>query len=470
MDSGTHPSDDLSRLLGLSPGDGMSSLEGSSSMRVAGDYYRDPDDITRGTVMAMGSGPGEGFNSAFLQEADFYAPEDKVVRGVTFEPAMGDHFGLDAPFGFGGLGDAGFALDPKSKSFASSGFSTDILGPKQTPGSTFGTPYFLDGDCPFAPPDDEFWEFSATTLHFTCGAVYTLGNRLLDFFTNEVTASVTKVTRTKFAIKADVFIDNVMCNTKVRVWKEASPNQFAVEFQRRGGDVRTFNCVYQRASQYLQPHFTAVGDAPPTFSEMLLAPPPLPLSPFPLSKGDATSEIGPLIDMAAQVNNLPIQAESASMLANLAADEQKAAAMCTPETNEALTTLMNEDATEVALPTAKVMLALSKTPAAIPFFITMGQDPASTGFLDLCIEKIRARLACTLVRRDLAEAVANAIDACAAPISFEKIKNLTVSISAAMAAISKERGVPQDTPGAAADLDAMDQSLRRAATRLAMQR
>lgn len=448
----------------------MPSLEGSSSMRVAGDYYRDPDEVTRGTTMVLGAGPGEGFNSAFLQDADFYAHEDKVVRGVTFEPSMGDHFSLGGPFGFGGLADASFALDPKSKSFASSGFSTDFLGPKPTAGSTFSTPYFFDGDSPFAPPDDEFWEFSPTTIHFSCPAVHTLGNCLLNFLADEVTASVTKVTRAKFAIKADVFIDNVMCSIKVRVWKEASPGQFAVEFQRRGGDVRTFNSVYQRASQYLQPHFTAVGDNFPVISEFFLAPPPLPISPLPLSQGDVTMEIAPLIDMAGQASNPVIQAESASMLANLATDEKTAAAMCTTETNEAITTLLKEDATEVALPTANIMLSLSKCPAAIPYFITTGQEPASAGFLDLCLEKIRARLACTLVRRTLAEAVADAIDACCAQLSFEKVKQLTVSISAAMSAISKERGVPQETPGAAADIDAMDQSLRRAATRLALQR
>lgn len=459
MDNGTTPDDLTSHLLRLGLGD-SGSFEGSSSLCVSGDYYRSEDEATRGTI--LGSGPGEAMQSAFLKVGDFYGVEDNVVRGVTFEPAMGsDSFGMGEPFGLGGFADAPFGLDPKPKGFPSSGFAAEFPGSHSlsTP-----TTYFSAGDCFLSPPDDEFFSFAQTTLYLLCDEPYILGNCVLDFLMNEVTASVTKVNRAKFCIKADVFINNVMTTTKIRFWQHESAGRVALEFQRRGGDCITFNGVYQRASKYLQSRFTSIGNNPPAVAETFFAPPPLPfappplsLSPPPLSKGDAMDlEIEPILDMAAQTNDAFLQAESATALANICEQEQNAASLCTPSAIKAITALLSVDTAEVALPTANLLLSLARCYHATPYFI--GQEP-SQGFLDLCIEKLCARLTCTLVRRNLAKALATALHACAAQLSHGKAQKIAACIDTAMRATSKER-LSEERPGAAADIDAIDQCLR----------
>lgn len=167
-------------------------------------------------------------------------------------------------------------------------------------------------------------------------------------------------------------------------------------------------------------------------------------------------EIEPILDMAAQTNDAFLQAESATALANICEQEQNAASLCTPSAIKAITALLSVDTAEVALPTANLLLSLARCYHATPYFI--GQEP-SQGFLDLCIEKLCARLTCTLVRRNLAKALATALHACAAQLSHGKAQKIAACIDTAMRATSKER-LSEERPGAAADIDAIDQCLR----------
>ena len=110
---------------------------------------------------------------------------------------------------------------------------------------------FDEGDVPPDPPTDRFFELEATTQYATSVAPFEIGNHLLDFFNERVQATLVKMRRPKFGIKADVFIDGLMCRTKVRVYS-LDGCRFAIEFQRRSGDAICYNGAYQKARRFLE--------------------------------------------------------------------------------------------------------------------------------------------------------------------------------------------------------------------------
>eukprot|EP00747_Dinoflagellata_sp_TGD_P185253 gnl/TRDRNA2_/TRDRNA2_41698_c0_seq1.p1 gnl/TRDRNA2_/TRDRNA2_41698_c0~~gnl/TRDRNA2_/TRDRNA2_41698_c0_seq1.p1 ORF type:complete len:659 (+),score=115.33 gnl/TRDRNA2_/TRDRNA2_41698_c0_seq1:64-2040(+) len=94
-------------------------------------------------------------------------------------------------------------------------------------------------------PQDGLFKLEPTTFHVSANSPLEVGNHLLFFLATVVGASVRKVDRQKFTIKADVDGAKGTCTLKVRVYAE--DGGYAVEFQRRNGDSMALNLVYQQA-------------------------------------------------------------------------------------------------------------------------------------------------------------------------------------------------------------------------------
>merc|ERR1719343_981302 len=71
--------------------------------------------------------------------------------------------------------------------------------------ATSASLFFVVGDVPPALPSSPFFTLSATTLRVASDAPHELGLRLLGFLRTEVVASITKISREKFAVKAEVY-------------------------------------------------------------------------------------------------------------------------------------------------------------------------------------------------------------------------------------------------------------------------
>lgn len=104
------------------------------------------------------------------------------------------------------------------------------------------TPPSASSDCKF--------RFEPTTLHVCGGSPVDVGNHLLGFLTAIAGASVLKVNRRKFTVKAAFNGSPGTCMLKIRIYTEG-PSRFAVEFQRRGGEAAALHLLYRRAMEYL---------------------------------------------------------------------------------------------------------------------------------------------------------------------------------------------------------------------------
>merc|ERR1719265_181832 len=125
---------------------------------------------------SFGSSPSQG---GLL--GDPYGPEDNATRGLSlpssFEIGATSHFGKAKVYGVDGKDGAALPVLER----------------------------FSEGDVPPEAPQGSFFRFLATTLYVSGGMEpCALANILLDFLLIELMASVTKVRRSKYAIKADI--------------------------------------------------------------------------------------------------------------------------------------------------------------------------------------------------------------------------------------------------------------------------
>mmetsp|Transcript_38956 Transcript_38956/g.69148 ORF Transcript_38956/g.69148 Transcript_38956/m.69148 type:complete len:437 (+) Transcript_38956:75-1385(+) len=346
------------------------STPGSAFPGFDGDFYRDPDDVTRGLTMHPGEAP---------HFADFYREPDEFCKGPSMG-APGSHFG-GLPF---------LAGDPKAAGFGNL-LSTDYLKDAMTNKKTFEK-----SNKPPPLPTDTFFTLELTTLH-ALGEPDVIGNHLLDFLCKEVVSSITKVNQKKFSIKADVFVNNVMCTLKIRLYDFCDPRGFAVEFQRRSGDAVTYNVVFQKACQYMKTVkqkgmlVTGGSEASPT----MLAPPPLPAE-FVIPEVD----LAPLFDMAGMVHIPSLQAEAASSLVTVAEDRLLAPLLCKGETFLAIQNLWQAQELEVAYPTSRLIGRLAEKDEAAQFF--------DANVLAQIIDRVR-RNPDALVQQELAKALSVAL-------------------------------------------------------------
>mmetsp|Transcript_33055 Transcript_33055/g.58786 ORF Transcript_33055/g.58786 Transcript_33055/m.58786 type:complete len:409 (+) Transcript_33055:86-1312(+) len=326
---------------------------------------------------------------------DFYCEPDNVTRGLTMCPADVHQ----ASFG-------GFDLNGEAagfiKGFAGPGvgkatdYFSDTLSGEILHGVIAKRDCFVETDSPPSLPADTFFKLEHTSFFTSGEPAFVIGNHLLDFLYNDVVSSIKNLDKRKYCTNADVFVNNDMCSLEIHVYAHDS-KRFAIEFQKLSGDAFTFYNAYQKAFHHLKLRGTNVEGGPePSLKAAFGVPPELPEG----LPAVIDSDLTPLFDMAALVSNPPLQAEAASSLASMAQDAATISLLCSNGTFDAILKLLLTDALEVAYPTSRVLSHLAQRDEATKFF--------SLGMLTTIIEKVR-KSSSMLVQEELAKALNHAM-------------------------------------------------------------
>jgi len=161
---------------------------------------------------------------------------------------------------------------------------------------------------PPAVPSDPFFKLESTTLVVSTRSPWRIGELLLDFLSTWVVVYSLKVKPAKCSIKSRFLHDGIPCCLKIKVYSMDSTT-YAVEVQRRSGDVVVFNEVFRALTGFLEVRLAVVHgqsaqveqrSLPPLDSQML----------------DAV-DFEPLINLGARSSMLPkeFRAELASAFA-----------------------------------------------------------------------------------------------------------------------------------------------------------
>jgi hypothetical protein len=399
-----------------------------------GDFYREFDDVTRGVNLPVAQS-SEAWDSSMLKGIDPYSDREDVTRSVSLHPDFGyldsqpyDKLGLLEPPGFGELAfqknafltDAAFGSSGACKGGSMSKLSS--------------TTQFTEIDQLPPAPTDPLFSFTLTTLIVLCESPHKLMNHFLEFLTLQVAAEILKTSRKKFCVKADVFLDNMMCTLKVRAYQQ-EPGQVAFEFQRRSGDTITFNGIYQKAAVYLSGHHPITGGMPEAAAQ--------PQTAASLPKGKVqVAALQPILELARQENSPELQAEAASAMSSWAEEDGETAdAFCTDVgVFEAVIQLLKTDRVDVCYPTAKLLLQLACSHSAIDFFF--GAQLVDRGLLQILLEKVQCcspLMETSMVQQLLLQVIVAAVRNCALRLPEQQASLLTDQITKAMMATSKER-------------------------------
>jgi hypothetical protein len=330
----------------------------------SGDFYREADNVTRGLTFPTSDDPGLP-GSAFGKFADsnFYHEPDDLLKGVTI----------------------GELIPPPlySSNEVDLGYSSTLAGKFDVKSERFS-----ETDVPPGVPPDSFFQLNLTSVYVTSHMPAEIGNTLLSFL-GEQNSIVTKVRHSKFAIKADMFVDMMMCSIKIRVYSQGS-GQFAIEFQKRTGDAIAFQNTFQKAVAYLKPRLNVVG--------AMEAPPLAPIQPLGVPAGFVPQEtdLMPLIDMMYLAGTPSLQAEAAADISKMAAEGQSS--VWNPYVFQGIGELLRTSSLDVAHPTSRLVLQLSQQMEAAPLFATQG-------LLRAMLEKVGSQDTNAEVRRLLSQAV-----------------------------------------------------------------
>jgi hypothetical protein len=341
-------------------------LDTSAFPAMQGDFYQKSDDIMKSLTLDGHSVAGLDRNfydkaesvmghadsgvSAFPDlQSDFYKLSS-TTRGVTLDAsAMDLNFAHDS-----------FLATAQELSY--SGHATwNIKSSDVTPGDSYDK--FSEEDEAPAVPDDTFFKLEKTTIAAR-GRASEIGNGLIQFFEEEVRSKISKVRRAKFAIKAEVYLEDMYCMVKVRVYK-LSAGEYTIELQRRSGDCIGFNRLFSRASQYMkarmhestsqvQVETKGLSVIETHFLKTLMA------------DVDAcdVSSLAPLLDLAETSGDVMLQAEAMVGLAQAARDSQLAVHMLTPQVFAMLHKMAQVVCFSVAEPLSRLVYCLAALPQA----------------------------------------------------------------------------------------------------------
>jgi hypothetical protein len=291
---------------------------------------------------------------------------------------------------------------------------------------------FVETDHLPVAPKDPFFSFALTTLIVLCESPHSLMNHFLEFLRLHVVAQVLKINRTKFCIKADVFLNSMMCTLKVRAYQQ-EPGQIAFEFQRRSGDTITFNDIYKQAALFLKERYSINRGIPDSFTQ--------PQRALPLPKGKVeVAHWQPLLELARQVHSPQLQAEAASSMLSLAEDRETIDALCTEGgVIDAVKQLLKTDRVDVCYPTAKLLLQLACSDSAMEAFF--GEQPSSQGLMQILLEKVQlcsAYSEMSMMVQQLLQVITTVVRNCAHRMPQSGASLLTDQISQALSKSSRE--------------------------------
>lgn len=247
---------------------GLDAHDPYGSGQLAGDFYNNSNNVTRGAPMSLSA------------------------LGTTGFPASGDFYSFIDADVF--LKDKSLGLQHDSDGYPGSstklGFDKEqLLERGDGASSKLGTSGERFSETNPAPkvPQDSFFVFAPTTIRIVCdndkGSPSGIGNAIIEFFENEVESTILKIRPEKFWVSANVFVEGRMVRVKARIYKE-DKGKYALEFQRRTGCAVIFTQLYKKVLQFVhQKGYQVDGGQDQGVDQKLEdspsfgAPPPLPL-------------------------------------------------------------------------------------------------------------------------------------------------------------------------------------------------
>jgi len=377
-----------------------------------GDPYRDTSETMRsGVPMAEFGWPSQ------MQKPsnDFYCDEDDVVRGCSIAqpPGFDSLFGKPTEDGMAGdlfsnFMPQTFGMPLKDDTTQQFGMSPYTLAPcsSKLQGSAHKLRFSQD-NVPPAPPNTEHFHLEATHLLITTNQIHKVANSILDFLDSQVIASVHKINYQKYSIKVDLFLDHIMCTTKIRIWRmKSKQNHYAIEFQRRNGDPFAFGDGYRRCIDYLAMGFPEISELSiktdgKEKKEPMPQPPPL-TDVTNRSDEELEVELFVLLDFAGMLQFPNLQAEAAQGLAKLACDDSCVAKYLSNVLDK-IRPLLACDSVDVVYPTARMLSVVAMNPASAM---------AEHNITKVLIEKIGKSKSNQLVCLELAKAIHAAVSSC----------------------------------------------------------
>lgn len=246
-------------------------------------------------------------------------------------------------------------------------------------------PLFDESDVPPEVPSDPWFRLEPTTVVIQCRSPACAANRLFAHLQRVAEASVLKVRRAKFSVKAHVCRAGLMCELKVRLYRQQG--DYLVEFRRCSGDALSFASAYRSGSDHLLARAEGnLNDSSRTVPDFQLM---------------DTSSLGPwpepLLELG-QTDDVALQSEAIAGLADIAGCADWAARLCAPETFAICRNFLQVDDLNIALPTAHLLSQLSQCPEARQLFSDFGVLPPM-------LDKAQAQLTHESVKKHLAQAM-----------------------------------------------------------------
>lgn len=316
-------------------------------------------------MFSDGSSFGETFGFGSMEPmpslmGDFYHEPDDVTRGLSLYSGADDFSYADE---FSKHGSFGFF---DSNCLLGKGFAEEI----GSASSMARCDRFQEADQAFLVPEDAFFQLERTTIVVNGASAAQIGNCLLDFLGVEVDGKITKVNRTKCTIKAEVRVDGLTCMTKLRIYRQGLGQQHVVEMQRRSGDSLAFQRLFRWASDHISSctnsQFVDQLVEPNLSNGANIEPPSFLRAPFPDHVADSHASVAPLLELVeSSDSNQRLQAEAVEGLL-LAAQEQPhlAVQLCTPETFLVFQNLLQLMQFSIAEPLCRLLCCLAMVPEA----------------------------------------------------------------------------------------------------------
>jgi hypothetical protein len=284
----------------------------------------DDDDTFRSITLPANFDLGSAMSLSMA--GDPYSENDDVCRGLA-------------------MGSGNFDM-PRSDSLD---FECDSKSDKQM--------QFFFGDAPPALPLDPDFRLECTTIIIENSPPEQVGNGLLALLKQRAGASISKVSRKKFSVKAYVHVGGLSCDVKVRVYSQEVG--FAVEFQRRSGDALALQGLFRLASEELDFYSRAAPFEQHAFVDAH-GPAQVQMVGQVGSSNKREISIAPLLDMARScASDLSLQAEVAEALAHYASDANVAWQLSTPDALEVRENLTGIAHVSVAHPMRRLSAALA---------------------------------------------------------------------------------------------------------------
>eukprot|EP00811_Abedinium_folium_P035509 NODE_8297_length_1506_cov_37.546048.p1 GENE.NODE_8297_length_1506_cov_37.546048~~NODE_8297_length_1506_cov_37.546048.p1 ORF type:complete len:406 (-),score=77.02 NODE_8297_length_1506_cov_37.546048:211-1428(-) len=320
-----------------------------STGHLLGDFYCDPEDVTRGTAIDCTTNLAPPWSETFGHHVD--SPTSKWA-------AWG---------GFGGeLEKEAFGLhdfsrdDSWSTSFSGKFGPPSMMESEEDSQDTLFT--FHESDQAREVPVDPLFKLEATTLEAYLSAAE-LGNRFASMLAAERDVAIIKFNRAKMSIKAEAWRP-MPYMFKARVYRKGD-HHHAVALQRCSGDAASFRQLFNRAQQLLE--------APPCPSTQ-----PATLwqgffdMPLPNEPPHGLPVLQPLLALATPDAHPLLWAEAAVGLASVAAQPSCVKALCIPEAFAVLQLLLRSGAYTCLSAAAVVLRSLATQPSAMAYFADVG--------------------------------------------------------------------------------------------------